>query len=166
MITTTWLSACRVMIRHDAQWKDVTVVLFRAILDCVTLATNRLGIQGEGIAANWLEEKGWTILSRRFVSGHRDIDLVGACYSNGLVGTRRTVAFIEVKTRKNDGFGGPLAAVNWKKQRELRRSANIWIDRLGKPGDEYRFDVIGILMGANRVQVQHIENAIFVPTRS
>ena len=114
------------------------------------------------MAELWLTRKGWKILDRRFRSGHRDLDLIVA----RLDGRSRLVAFVEVKARKSGGFGGPVAAVNWRKQRELCRSAWIWMARFGRPRDSYRFDVIGVLFNGGRVRVQHIESAFLVPNRS
>jgi putative endonuclease len=70
-----------------------------------------------------------------------------------------TIAFVEVKARKGDRFGQPVEAVNWRKQRELTRSALVWIDRHGRPEETYRFDVIGILMKGDRVRVRHVQDA-------
>src|SRR4051812_48164000 len=82
----------------------------------------KLGEKGELIAERWLQSRGWTVLARRFRSGHRDIDLVVArpCAEG------RMVAFVEVKTRMSAEYGGPLGAVNWRKQRELGRAARDW----------------------------------------
>ncbi|MDB4900233.1 MAG: protein yraN, partial [Gemmatimonadetes bacterium] len=104
----------------------------------MSTATQAFGELGERIAERWLRERGWRILQRRFRSGHRDIDLV--VERSGLV------AFVEVKARRGDGFGGPVEAVNWRKQKELGRSARIWIDRHGRPRQAYRFDVVGVLL--------------------
>lgn len=114
------------------------------------------------MAELWLASKGWTILDRRFRSGHRDIDLIAAKRAE----SSRIVAFVEVKARKSACFGGPISAVNWRKQRELRRSALIWMSRFGDTMDLYRFDVIGVLFGPARVQIQHVESAFLVPNRS
>ena len=117
-------------------------------------AAQALGQLGERIAERWLTVHGWRILQRRFRSGHRDIDLIAE--REGLV------AFIEVKARRGDGFGGPVAAVGWRKRRELGRSARVWIDRHGRTPEAYRFDVIGILVAGERVRVSHVENAFEV----
>jgi len=69
------------------------------------------------------------------------------------------VAFVEVKARKGDQFGDPVEAVNWRKQKELGRSARVWIDRHGKPAEAYRFDVIGVLVSGERVRIRHVANA-------
>jgi putative endonuclease len=91
------------------------------------------------------------VLNRRFRSGHRDIDLV--------VEREGTIAFVEVKARRGDRFGQPVEAVNWRKQRELTRSARVWIDRHGRPEETYRFDVVGVLLKGDRVRVRHVEDA-------
>ncbi len=106
---------------------------------------------GERVAERWLRRRGWRVLQRRFRSGHRDIDLVAE--RDG------TVAFVEVKARHGGRFGDPVEAVHWRKQRELARSAAVWIDRHGRPTDCYRFDVIGVLVEGDSVRVKHIENA-------
>lgn len=114
-----------------------------------------LGLTGERIAELWLLTHGWRIMYRRFRSGHRDIDLVAE--RDG------TIAFVEVKARRGHEFGGPVAAVGWRKQRELTRSASVWIDRHGRPHDDYRFDVIGVLLAGDRVRVRHVPNAFSLP---
>lgn len=96
-------------------------------------------------------KSGWRILHQRFRSGHRDIDLVAE--------RGGTVAFVEVKTRRSAGFGGPVEAVGWRKRRELDRSARVWISRHGEPGHSYRFDVVGVLVEGRTVRVRHVENA-------
>lgn len=114
----------------------------------------RFGETGERVAERWLRKRGWRVLQRRFRAGHRDIDLVAE--RDGMI------AFVEVKARRGTEFGHPVEAVNWKKQNELARSASVWIDRFGRPGEHYRFDVIGVLVTGERVRVKHVENA-FAP---
>lgn len=109
------------------------------------------GILGERIAERWLRARGWTVLARRFRSGHRDLDLV--------VRRGRDVAFVEVKARRDRRFGDPAGAVGWRKRRELTRSAQVWIDRCGRPGDAYRFDVVAVLVEPRGVRVRHVADA-------
>ena len=130
----------------------------------MSAATQLVGEEGERIAAEWLAARGWELLERRFRNGHRDIDLVIARGADR--GDGRTVAFVEVKTRASDLYGGPLAAVGWQKQRELCRSARVWISRFQRPADSYRFDVIGVLRGSRGIRVEHVENAFILPTRA
>ena len=39
------------------------------------------------------------------------------------------------------------------------RSARMWINRHGQPGESYRFDVIGVVLASEKVFVRHVENA-------
>jgi putative endonuclease len=128
----------------------------------MTAARQAMGERGERVAAKWLAVHGWEIAERRFRNGHRDIDLVATRREADL---GRTVAFVEVKTRKANTFGGPIGAVHWRKQRELSRSAKVWMSRFQRPGDTFRFDVIGVILGAGNVRVQHIENAFLLASK-
>jgi putative endonuclease len=121
-------------------------------------ATQAFGETGERIAERWLKRHGWRIMQRRFRSGHRDIDLIAEKDS--------VVAFVEVKARTGVEFGDLVEAVNWRKQRELTRSALVWISRHGRPTDSYRFDVIGVLVSQDGARVRHVENAFDLFTRA
>jgi len=121
----------------------------------MSAAKQAFGELGERIAERWLKRHGYRVVQRRFRSGHRDIDLV--------VEREGTVAFVEVKARRGARFGDPVEAVNWSKQRELARSASVWIDRHGRPSDSYRFDVVGVLVEGERVRVRHVPNAFSLP---
>ena len=117
----------------------------------MSAAKQRFGELGERVAARWLRQRGWRVVNRRFRSGHRDIDLV--------VEREGVVAFVEVKARHGERFGGPIEAVNWKKQMELARSANVWVERHGRTGEVYRFDVVGVLVLGESVRIRHVPNA-------
>jgi Holliday junction resolvase-like predicted endonuclease len=52
-----------------------------------------------------------------------------------------------------------VEAVNWRKQRELTRSAAVWIARFGGNKQLFRFDVIGVLIDESGGSIRHVENA-------
>jgi len=135
----------------------------RGILTRMSMAKQAMGIRGERVAEKWLRVHGWEIVERRFRNGRRDLDLVA---TRAEPDSGRTVAFVEVKTRKSADFGGPVSAVNWRKQRELSRSAKVWISRFEKPGDTFRFDVIGVILGAENVRIQHVESAFLLQAKA
>ncbi len=62
----------------------------------------QFGLQGERVAERWLQARGWTVLQRRYRSGHRDIDLIAQ--------RDELVAFVEVKARMGADFGDPVEA--------------------------------------------------------
>jgi putative endonuclease len=117
----------------------------------MTAARQAFGELGERVAERWLVGKGWRVVHRRFRNGHRDLDLV--------VERDNLTAFVEVKARRGDRYGDPVEAVNWRKQKELGRSARVWIARFGRPGMAYRFDVVGVLFNGRQVRVRHVEHA-------
>ena len=121
----------------------------------MSAARQALGRIGEAVAARWLRRRGWRVLAERFRSGRRDLDLI--------VERDGTVAFVEVKTRRETAFGDPIEAVSWRKRRELIRSATVWADRFGPPGVSYRFDVIGVVVRGPDARIRHVENAFSVP---
>jgi putative endonuclease len=120
----------------------------------MSAARQAFGALGERIAERWLRRQGWRVMHRRFRSGHRDIDLV--------VERDGVVAFVEVKAKHDNDFGDPVEAVGWRKQRELVRSAQVWISRHGRPPEAYRFDVVGVLVRGDRVMVRHVAEAFMV----
>jgi putative endonuclease len=111
-----------------------------------------LGDQGERLAADYLEGRGWTVLARNFRVGHREIDLVAR--------RGEVVAFVEVKTRAGLGYGHPLQAITRAKRREIEQVAAIWLQRHGRPGDVYRFDAIAVLLpSGGPPNLEHVEDA-------
>jgi putative endonuclease len=112
---------------------------------------HRRGLAGERAAIRFLEARGWRIVEHRFRMGRLEIDLVAR---RGPV-----VAFVEVKTRRGKAFGSPLEAVGWAKRREINRVASAWVDRHGRDGDLYRFDVIGVTASPRGPRIEHVEDA-------
>jgi putative endonuclease len=112
----------------------------------------RLGVEGERIAIAFLTSCGWSLEAHRFKLGRHDVDLV--------VRRGKTVAFVEVKTRRTRTCGTGLEAVNRRKQRDIARVASVWVLRYGRPDDEYRFDLVAVenLRGTAPV-VEHVGDA-------
>ena len=111
-----------------------------------------VGIDGEALAARHLEEQGWRVVARNYRLGHREIDLI--------VRRDTTVAFVEVKTRTRLRWGHPLCAVDARKRAEIQRVACVWVDRHGRPGDEFRYDAIAIYRTDEGVlRVEHVPDA-------
>jgi putative endonuclease len=96
-----------------------------------------LGRSGEEIAALWYAAEGFTILDRRFRAARGEVDLVA----------RRgpLLVFVEVKTRRGDGWGSPAAAVDARKLRRLRLAARAWLAaNPARDAAEFRFDVAAV----------------------
>ncbi|MDO9695788.1 MAG: YraN family protein [Candidatus Latescibacteria bacterium] len=96
-----------------------------------------LGRSGEQIAALWYAAEGFTILARRFRVARGEVDLVA----------RRgpLLVFVEVKTRRGDGWGAPAAAVDARKLLRLRIAARAWLAaNASRDTAEFRFDVVAV----------------------
>lgn len=114
-----------------------------------TLGLNKrmLGTQKECLAAEYLQKQGMQILERNFRCRLGEIDVIAR--------DGDTLVFTEVKYRKNDRYGSPLEAVNFRKQSTIRKVAEYYL--LCNPMDRMavRFDVIGI----QGDKLEHIRNA-------
>jgi putative endonuclease len=111
-----------------------------------------LGLRGEWIAIAFLTSCGWSVEAHRFKLGRHDLDLV--------IRKGRTVAFVEVKTRRSTNCGSAVEAVHRRKQRDIARVASVWVLRHGRPGDEYRFDLLTVQdAGGSAPAVEHVPDA-------
>ena len=81
--------------------------------------TTAIGGRGEDAAALYLEGKGHQILARNFKTYFYEIDIVSSCDGK--------IYFTEVKTRKNNNFGGGLMAVDKKKLSKMQFAAECFL---------------------------------------
>jgi putative endonuclease len=99
----------------------------------------KLGRWGQKQAERFLRRSGWRTLGRNFAFGGGEIDLIAAD-RNG------TVAFVEVKTRRNEDYAPAVAAVNAAKQRKLIRTAKCFLRKYDLSDRPLRFDVITVIL--------------------
>ena len=81
--------------------------------------TRQIGDMGEQTAADWLTADGHEIIARNWRTRYCEIDIVSM--------KDDVLWFTEVKYRKNDDFGGGLAAITAKKQRQMRFAAELFM---------------------------------------
>ena len=112
------------------------------------MAAKARGRFGENEAARWYLRRGYEVVARNWRCTAGEVDLI---LRGGDV-----VVFCEVKARASNEFGGPEGAVNWSKQRRLRRLAATWLAEV-RPANviTVRFDVAAVV-GAH---VEVIEGA-------
>ena len=110
-----------------------------------------LGQWGERVAVRFLADGGWQIIERNWRCRYGEIDLIVHDPRAGVV------AFVEVKTRRTDAFGGPLAAVDHRKAARLRRLAGQWLQEHPHQAAVVRVDVVAVWHRAGRAPlVQHV----------
>ena len=112
------------------------------------------GKWGEGIALEYLKNKGYTAVAAGFRTRFGEIDLI--------VKDSAFIAFVEVKLRKNANFAQAREFVGKAKQRKIIATAQIWLSS-HQTRLQPRFDVIEIYApeGAEtaNLEIIHIENA-------
>lgn len=98
---------------------------------------DRLGRRGEAVAAEWLAERGYTVLQRNWRCSEGELDLIAR--------RGRVTVFAEVKTRSSLAFGHPFEAITPEKAARLRRLAAAWCRAHGPVRGETRIDAIAVL---------------------
>ena len=108
----------------------------------------KFGDAGEDLACRYLEKQGYEILERnRHFSKFCEIDII-AKYKD-------TVVFVEVKTRKTDGFGTPLEAITPSKLANIKKGVQFYISE--NKVKKYRIDVVGITLKPE-IHIAHLKN--------
>lgn len=98
-----------------------------------------LGRAGEDRAARYFEAQGFTVLARNWRCRDGEIDLV--------VADRSAVVVVEVKTRRDEGFGHPFEAIDARKRGRLWRLSIAWASahRELVQGRRLRIDAVGLI---------------------
>ena len=74
------------------------------------MSTRNLGLLGEQIASKYLENLGYKIIERNFVSKLGEIDIVALDPSTS---SGQVLVFVEVKARWSEDFGLPEESITW-----------------------------------------------------
>lgn len=112
------------------------------------------GKLGEKIGEEYLKKQGYRILERNVRSPFGEIDLVAR--------HKRTLVFVEIKTRRSSDFGFPEEAVTAEKRSRLVQLARWYLARYQKTELPVRFDVLAIQFEGEKHSVRLIQNAIEV----
>ncbi len=111
------------------------------------------GEMGEDVAHRYLRGRGCTVVARnyRMRSGAGELDLV--------VWHRKTLVFVEVKTRSTGEFGEPERAVDGEKQQKVIRAGRDYARRAGVEWECTRFDIVSVVAEKSRVRIEWIQDA-------
>ena len=111
-----------------------------------------LGKSSESMAAGYLEKNGYKILECNYKSRFGEIDIIAT--------DKRTMCFVEVKSRSSCGHGLPKEAVDRHKQHKISQSALSYIKERQLMNQSCRFDVLSVLKDTNKQsQFELIKNA-------
>jgi len=101
------------------------------------------------MAVSYLSKHGFEILERNYRHGRGEIDII-CLYKNELL------VFVEVKLRKDVGYGMPEEFVSNAQQRMVISTAEDYIFAVNWKKD-IRFDIIAI----HENKIEHIEDAFY-----
>ncbi|MCS7261737.1 MAG: YraN family protein [Anaerolineae bacterium] len=114
----------------------------------------KLGREGEQIAAVYLQRQGYTILEHNWRCRRGEVDIV-ARDGDSLV-------FVEVRTWRSGQYGPPEASITPRKQAKILEVAQSYLQAAGLDDVKWRIDVVAIEMDdVTRVKrLSHIRNAV------
>ena len=112
------------------------------------------GAIGEVVAARFLREKGYTIISSNYRCRQGEVDIIAT--------TKDYIVFAEVKTRQLHSMYAPREAVTEQRQRRLIQTASIFLSKYATELQP-RFDVIEVITAPDTahkvIEVNHIMGA-------
>ncbi len=113
-----------------------------------------IGILGEHIAHDLLEEKGYHVLETNYRCPDGEIDIVAR--------KQDILVFVEVRTKTGSTFGTPEESITPRKCEKLRLTAEHYGQNHEGLPENWRIDFIGIRLGRNLkvTRIDHIENAV------
>lgn len=110
----------------------------------MSLYRKKTGKEGEQKAVDYLKRQGFSIVQRNFRTRAGEIDVVAE--------KEKTLYFIEVKTRANDGKGQPYEAVNFYKLNHLKRASNMFLLQNSYKNYKLKLALISILLDKDEIK--------------
>jgi putative endonuclease len=111
-----------------------------------------LGTFGEDQACEFLKKKGCKIVERNFRVPRGEIDIIARM--------GKILLFVEVKTRVSSDFAQPWESVGFRKRKNLKLAAKSYVQQQASREEEYRFDVLSIIVKEGSLpEIEWIQNA-------
>lgn len=115
----------------------------------------QLGKRGEALAWSFLRKHGYSILEKNFRTRFGEVDIIAE--------KEGVLIFTEVKTRRNNNFGSPEEAVDWRKRQKLSRVAEAFLQARGLENQPARFDILSVIWdGTSEPQFSLLEDAFSI----
>lgn len=109
-----------------------------------------LGNSGEATAADYLKQRGYTILATNWRCPTGEFDLIAQLAD--------TLVFVEVRTRRG-GIEAAMESITPRKRAILERLAYLYLEEHGIESD-WRIDVIAVSHERGKPIIEHAENAL------
>ena len=109
------------------------------------------GSFAENLAEEFLKKRGYKILDRNYRKPWGEIDIIAR--------DGKVLAFVEVKARRTNHFGGPKWALTPRKQRKISMVALHYLKATKQTHVKARFDVVALSLTKDNPQIEIIKNA-------
>lgn len=111
-----------------------------------------LGRRSEDLALAWLQSLGYRLRARNYRFRGGELDLV---MFDGPI-----LVFVEVRSRTSQQHGTPLETIDFKKRRQIEKTAGLFLAREKiNPDTPCRFDAIAVDFADDTPRVSHVKNA-------
>jgi len=112
-----------------------------------------IGNYGERVAAAFLRQNGYRVLTRNYRTTRGELDLI--CRHGDIL------VFVEVRTRASTDFGRPIETIGAAKQDALRYAARRYLELLNREDIHYRFDAVEVMLNTGQTPVCTLLSDIF-----
>jgi len=112
------------------------------------IARRDLGLLGEDLAAQLLQQRGYVILERNYRCPYGEVDIVARDHDR--------LAFVEVRARRGTSFGTPQESVTPRKQARLAAVARSFLQEKSYSDVDWGIDVVAVQFTPDGV-LQRIE---------
>ncbi len=113
--------------------------------------TRTVGQHTELLARDYLLKQGLTLVEQNYHCQYGELDLI--------MKDQQCWAFIEVRYRNSNQFGGGAASVDQRKQQKLINTAEHFMQHRNDVFDSCRFDVIALSGPIKQVKIEWIKDA-------
>ncbi|MCP4631092.1 MAG: YraN family protein [bacterium] len=111
----------------------------------------KFGERSENLAVWYLKKNGYKIIEQNYRNRIGEIDIIAR--------DKKTIVFVEVKSRRSIRFGSPKQAVTPKKQRTISMVALYYLKDTKQSDAKARFDVVAITSNRDEPCIEIVKNA-------
>ena len=111
----------------------------------------QFGKKSENLAVWYLKKNGYKIIEQNYRTPLGEIDIIAK--------EKKTIVFVEVKSRQSIRYGNPKWAVTPKKQRKISMVALQYLKSTRQMDARARFDVVAVTSNRDQPQIEIVKNA-------
>ena len=114
----------------------------------------KIGSFGEMLVITYLENMNYEILDKNYKTKFGEIDIIAK--------DKKEYVFIEVKTRTSSKYGMPSEAVDFNKEKHIKKSSQVYVYLNNLENKYIRYDVIEVyFINKNKYYINHLKNNFF-----